>query len=70
MNDLFQVIGLSDEDNKRLEDALVKGLEKVERELGISHLSVESQAAISRRRNELRGMSYDEQLNNLLNLED
>tara|TARA_R110000868_G_scaffold22336_3_gene91497 strand:- start:2798 stop:3010 length:213 start_codon:yes stop_codon:yes gene_type:complete len=70
MNDLFQVIGLSDEDNKRLEDALVKGLEKAERELGISHLSVESQAAIGRRRNELRGMSYDEQLDNLLNLED
>ena len=45
-------------------------MEKAERELGISHLSVESQAAIGRRRNELRGMSYDEQLDNLLNLED
>lgn len=67
MNDLFEVIGLSDEDNKRVKDALVK---KAERELDISHLSVESQAAVGRRRNELRGMSYDEQLSNLLNLED
>jgi hypothetical protein len=67
MNDLFEVIGLSDEDNKRVKDALVK---KAEQELDISHLSVESQAAVGRRRNELRGMSYDEQLSNLLNLED
>ena len=67
MSDLFEVIGLSDEDNKRVKDALVK---KAEQELDISHLSVESQAAVGRRRNELRGMSYDEQLDNLLNLED
>jgi len=67
MSDLFEVIGLSDEDNKRVKDALVK---QAERELDISHLSVESQAAVGRRRNELRGMSYDEQLDNLLNLED
>lgn len=67
MSDLFEVIGLSDEDNKRVKDALSK---RVEEELDISHLSVESQMAIARRRNELRGMSYDEQLDNLLNLED
>ena len=67
MSDLFEVIGLSDADNKRVKDALAK---KVEQELDISHLSVESQAAVGRRRNELRGMSYDEQLSNLLNLED
>ncbi len=67
MTDLFEVIGLSDEDNKRVKDALVK---KVEQELDISHLSAASQAAVARRRNELRGMSYDEQLDNLLNLED
>lgn len=70
MDDLFKVIGLSEKDNKRIEDALAKGLERAERELDVSHLSVESQLAIARRRNELRGMSYDEQLSNLLNLED
>lgn len=39
-------------------------------QIDVSHLSAASRMAISRRSNELRGMSYDEQLSNLLNLED
>ncbi len=39
-------------------------------QLDVSHLSSASQMAIMQRRNELRGMSYDEQLGNLLSLED
>ena len=39
-------------------------------ELNTENLSEETQAAIEKRRAELRGMDYEEQLGNLLSLED
>lgn len=39
-------------------------------ELNTEHLSEEARAAIEKRRAELRGMDYEEQLGNLLSLED
>jgi hypothetical protein len=39
-------------------------------ELNTENLSEEARAAIEKRRAELRGMDYEEQLSNLLSLED